>query len=220
MNKCSDIHANMEHSDNNDIKSTANEIRRQFRLLMNGVASQSMRDKGTAYHINWGIQLPQLISLAGEYEKNAQLAVMLWKDNVRESKIMATLLMPHEDMLPDMMDLWMQQVPNREMAEMSVINLFQYAESAPLFAYKWMASDDELQQYVGFLLMGRLFMQKREPNERGVHEFIDQALVALQGASLPLRKAALTAVNRFAELGEIHRKIAEKAMRTIGLQLF
>ena len=210
----------MEHSDNNDIKSTANEIRRQFRLLMNGVASQSMRDKGTAYHINWGIQLPQLISLAGEYEKNAQLAVMLWKDNVRESKIMATLLMPHEDMLPDMMDLWMQQVPNREMAEMSVINLFQYAESAPLFAYKWMASDDELQQYVGFLLMGRLFMQKREPNERGVHEFIDQALVALQGASLPLRKAALTAVNRFAELGENHRKIAEKAMRSIGLQLF
>ena len=98
----------------------------------------------------------------------------------------------------------MQQVPNREMAEMSVINLFQYAESAPLFAYKWMASDDELQQYVGFLLMGRLFMQKREPNERGVHEFIDQALVALQGASLPLRKAALTAVNRFAELGENH----------------
>ncbi|MBR4388851.1 MAG: DNA alkylation repair protein [Prevotella sp.] len=210
----------MERSENNDAKSTANEIRQQFRLLMNGVASQSMRDKGTAYHVNWGIQLPQLISLAAEYEKNAELAVMLWKDNVRESKIMATLLMPHEEMKPDMMDLWMQQIPNWEMAEMSVINLFQYAESAPHFAYKWMASQEELQQYVGFLLIGRLFMQQREPDGRGVQEFIDQALVALQGTSLPLRKAALTAVNRFSELGETYRKIAEKAMLSIGLQLF
>ena len=221
MNKCSDTLHNMQHSDNNDnIKQTANDIRLQFRTLMNGVASQSMRNKGAQYHINWGIQLPQLQQLAANYEKNAQLAVTLWKDDVRESKIMATLLMPHEEMLPDMMELWMQQITNREIAEMAVLNLFQYAETAPAFAYQWMASDDELKQYAGFLLIGRLFMQQCEPNERGIHEFIDHALVAMQGGSLPVKKAATMALLRFAELGNEYEMMAKKATHSIGMPLF
>ena len=211
----------MVHSDNiNDIKQAANDIRRQFRSLMNGVASQSMREKGTVYHINWGIQLPQLQKMAAQYQKNSQLAITLWKDNVRESKIMATLLMPHEEMLPDMMELWMQQMPNREMAEMAVINLFQYAESAPMYAYQWMAGEDELLQYTGFLLIGRLFMQKRQPDDRGIHEFLDQALAALQGSSLPIKKAAWTAVLRMTELDDTYEMIAQKALSSIGMKLF
>ena len=211
----------MQHSDNQEeIRQRANAIRREFRLLMNGVASQSMREKGSSYHINWGIQLPRLRELALQYEKDSRLAVMLWKDDVRESKIMATLLMPHEEMLPDMMELWMQQIPNMEMVEMSVINLFQYADSAPLFAYRWMAGDGELEQYAGFLLMGRLFMQQREPNDRGIHEFLDQAMTAIQGPSLPIRRAATTALMRFAELGPEFETVADRASRSIGLQLF
>ena len=57
-----------------------------------------------------------------------KLHLVLWKDDVRESKIMATLLMPHDEMLPDMMEQWMQQISNMEMVEMSVVNLFQYAD--------------------------------------------------------------------------------------------
>ena len=55
----------MAHSEHQDvIREKANAIRREFRLLMNGVASQSMRQKGSSYHINWGNQLPQLKELA------------------------------------------------------------------------------------------------------------------------------------------------------------
>ena len=36
------------------------EIKQSFRLLMNGVASQSMRQKGVSYKINWGVPLPEL----------------------------------------------------------------------------------------------------------------------------------------------------------------
>ena len=38
----------------NDINEQLKEIKRSFRLMMNGVAAQSMRDKGLDYHGNWG----------------------------------------------------------------------------------------------------------------------------------------------------------------------
>ena len=38
--------------------------------MMNGVASQSMRDKGLGYKINWGIALPALKEMAAEYGKD------------------------------------------------------------------------------------------------------------------------------------------------------
>ena len=32
-------------------------IKQSFRLLMNGVTAQSLRDKGLEYHLNWGANL-------------------------------------------------------------------------------------------------------------------------------------------------------------------
>ena len=70
-------------------------IKQSFRLLMNGVASRSMRDKGADYKINWGISLPDLQQMALEYGKDYELAIELWKEDIRECKILATMLMPH-----------------------------------------------------------------------------------------------------------------------------
>ena len=39
---------------NEQIHEKLKEIKQSFRLLMNGVASHSMRQKGVTYKINWG----------------------------------------------------------------------------------------------------------------------------------------------------------------------
>lgn len=39
-----------------DIKEKLKEIKQSFRLMMNGPASQSMRNKGLAYKLNWGVR--------------------------------------------------------------------------------------------------------------------------------------------------------------------
>ena len=69
-------------------------IKQSFRLMMNGVAARSMRDKGLDYKINWGVSLPDLQTMAREYEQDYELAIELWKEDIRECKILATLLMP------------------------------------------------------------------------------------------------------------------------------
>jgi hypothetical protein len=202
---------------NQDVNSQVKAIKQTFRLMMDGAVAQSMRQKGLDYHLNWGATLPRLREMADEYGKNYELAIALWKENVRECKILATMIMPAEKVLPEVIDIWMEQTPTTEIAEQAAFNLYQYLPYAPEKAYTWIASDRELCQLCGFHILSRLFMNGQEPNERGINEFVDQALAALQGESMIVRKAAMMAMQRFANLGLVYQRLAKNAIKTINL---
>ena len=191
------------------------QIKRSFRLLMNGPTSQSMTQKGVGYKINWGVPFIELKKMAQEYGKDYDLAIELWKEDIRECKILATLIMPAEKMLAEITDIWMEQVKSQEMAEMLAFNLLQYVDYAPVIAYQWMASDKPLYQIAGFQLLARLFANGQEANERGINEFLDQAAVALQGNSMGVKHAAANCVLRFSDLGEEYENIARMALKGI-----
>jgi 3-methyladenine DNA glycosylase AlkD len=127
-----------------DIQAQVKEIKQSFRQMMDGAVAQSMRDKGVDYKLNWGATLPRLQQKADEIGKNYDLAIALWKENVRECKILATMVMPADVVLPEVIDIWMEQMPTQEIAEQAAFNLFQYLPYAPEKAYTWMASDKEL----------------------------------------------------------------------------
>ena len=200
-----------------DIQAQVKEIKQSFRQMMDGAVAQSMRNKGVDYKLNWGATLPRLREKANEIGKNYDLAIALWKEDVRECKILATMVMPADVVLPEVIDIWMEQMPTQEIAEQAAFNLFQYLPYAPEKAYTWMASDKELYQLCGFHILSRLFMNKQEPNERGINEFIDQAIVALQESSIPVRKAAMACMMRFSELGLVYERIAKSALKQANL---
>ena len=201
-----------------DINSQVKEIKQSFRQMMDGSVAKSMRDKGVDYKLNWGATLPRLQGKAAELGKNYDLAIALWKENVRECKILATMMMPADQVLPEVIDIWMEQTDTQEIAEQAAYNLYQYLPYAPEKAYSWMASEKELYQLCGFHVLSRLFMNKQEPHERGINEFIDQALAALQGNSLPVKKAAMSCMQRFAELGLVYERLSKSALKTINLE--
>lgn len=189
------------------------EIKRSFRLLMNGPVSQSMREKGMDYKLNWGVSLPHLQEVAREYGKDRDLAIALWKEDIRECKILATLIMPANEMSRELVDVWMEQLHGQEMAEMLSFYLLQHLDFAPALAYEWMASDKDLYQLTAYHLLSRLFLRGQEPNERGINEFLDQAAVALQSDNMGLRHAAANCVTRFASLNNTYLDIARKALK-------
>ena len=215
--------------DKNTVPSKVKEIKQSFRLMMDGSVAQSMRDKGLNYHLNWGATLPRLKAKAEELKTSSQepiadsqydLAIALWKENVRECKILATMLMPPEKMLPEVCDIWMEQIPSQEIAEQAAFNLWQHLPYAPEKAYQWIAIDQEYYQLCGFHVLSRLFMNGQEPNERGINEFIDQALSALQGPYMSVRKAAMQSIQHFAELGLVYERMAKSAVKSINLDFF
>lgn len=195
-------------------------IKQSFRLKMDGVASTSMRNKGLDYKINWGVGIPDLRKMAQEYGKDYALAIELWKENIRECKILATLIMPPDEMLPELVEIWMEQTPTQEIAEMAVFNLYQHLDYTPVLAFQWIACDREIEQISGYHLLSRLFMKGQEPNERGIQEFLDQALTALQSTSLGVRHAALNCIQRFASLDDDYAQISKSALKTLNLEIF
>ena len=82
-----------------EIDERIKEIKQSFRQMMDGAVAQSMREKGVDYKLNWGATLPRLKEMAEEIkgEPNMStddcyhLAIALWKENVRECKILATM---------------------------------------------------------------------------------------------------------------------------------
>lgn len=195
------------------------EIKRSFRSVMNGVASHSMREKGIEYKINWGASLVNLKKMAEDYTKDFDLAIALWKEDIRECKILATLLMPVEKMHREIAYIWMEQVRSQEMAEILALNLLQYTDYAPEIAYQWMASDKPLYQIAGFSIIGRLFANGQEPNERGINEFVDQAVAAIKGEGAGVAHSAMNALVRFAELGCVYERIAKNSTRAVGIDI-
>ena len=203
-----------------DTKERVREIKQSLRQLMDGQTAQSMRDKGVDYKLNWGASIPMLREKAEEIGKDYDLAIELWKADVRECKILATMVMPAEQILPEVVDIWMEQTPSQEIAEQAAFNLYQHLPYAPEKAYQWIASDKDMEQLCGFHILSRLFMNKQEPNERGINEFIDQALAALQGPAPSVRKAAMQSIIRFSELGLMYERLAKSALKSLNLDIF
>ena len=211
-----------------DVRDKVKEIKQSFRQMMDGYIAQSMRDKGLNYHLNWGATLPRLQEMAKEIANSQEpiancqydLAIALWKENVRECKILATMLMPADQILPEVVDIWMEQIPSQEIAEQLAFNLWQHLPFAPEKAYQWIASDKEYDQLCGFHVLTRLFMNHQEPNERGINEYLDQMVAALQGPFSSVRKAAMQSVLRFAELGLVYERMAKSVLKSINLELF
>ena len=183
-----------------DTHETLRAIKARFRLFMNGPVSQSMREKGLDYKLNFGIEYPRIREIAADFPKDHKLAQALWKENIRECKILAGLLQPIDSFCPELADIWIEDMHYPELAQYTVMNLFQHLPYAPQVVFRWMADEREYFQLCGFLLMARLLMQGRPLNERGAAEFLDQARAAAADSSLPsVQRAAAVALQKYAE---------------------
>ena len=200
---------------NEDTHSKLMAIKQSFRLFMDGTTSRSMAQKGMGYKINWGVPFHELRKMAAPYTLDYELAIELWKENIRECKIMATLIMPPECMSPELADVWTDLPIQQELAEMLAFNLLQHVDFAPTLAYQWMASDRTDRQICAYQLLACLFMRGNEPNERGLDEYFDQVSIALQNENLAVRHAANASLQKLAMLGDNYEHRVDKLLANL-----
>ena len=183
------------------------EIKAQFRLYMNGAISRSMREKGLGYKLNFGIEYPRIKEIASQFEKDHDLAQALWKENIRECKIMAGLLQPTDTFYREIAEIWIDGMDYPELAEYTVMNLFQHLPYASEVVFPWIADERERYMQCGYLLMARLMMKGLELNERGKEELLDQAMTAIEDPTYPsVRKAAATALKKFGQQSQANEE--------------
>lgn len=176
-------------------------IKRSFRLFMNGVASSSMRDKGLEYKINWGIPVTRLRDMAAQYAPSVALAERLWESDVRECKILATMLMPAERFSEPMALSWLSACNNQEMVEMLVFNLVQNMPGVETFVVSLLCSDEHNAPLAALHLVSRLVARQNVAfmTDEVVSSFAQLVIKALNGTDAVLKHAALNSVTRYVD---------------------
>jgi 3-methyladenine DNA glycosylase AlkD len=200
-----------------DTAQQVRDVKRLLRAAMNGPVSQSMREKGLTYRVNFGVELPRLQAMAEDLPHTYALAAALWKEDVRECRLLAAILMPTEAFAEDLADVWVEQMHFQEEAEWTVLHLFARLPYASAKVFEWLARDDRWARLCGLLLMVRLLMQGARPAPRDVAELIDQAAAELRGTDYALRQAAYKLLLRLAELGEEEERTVDGILEACGV---
>lgn len=178
------------------MEETLREIKKRFRMAMNGIVSTSMREKGMDYRINFGLTLPLIRNISESYTPNAELAQYLWKEQIRESKMLATWLYPANEMNPDKAQQWAEEIPYPEIADICCMNLFIKLPFAIQKASEWVTSDKDILRYTGYQLFNRLMMQNRYPDKAGEEKLISSVLNQDDREISSIRIAALNCIKR------------------------
>ncbi len=188
---------------NEKLDNQIKEIRFRIYNTMNGVVSDSMREKGIVYEQNYGVDLPKIKGLAERYVPNYDLAMRLWALQIRETMILATLLMPVEEFTAEEADKWINDVSNIELAEQISMNLLAKTDFACEFSLKNAQSDDFWQKITGFTLAARIW---KKFNEEEQVEVIQATLKNADTEEFLLYKVVAVLLARLCRRGEKEAK--------------
>ena len=151
------------------------EIRKELRLAMNGVISTSMREKGIVYKLNFGVPYPEIKGIARKHKPNGELAAALWKEDIREFKILATFLQPAETLPLDV-----KEIPCLEIAEHCCRNLFVHLPYMEDFTSDLVADKkNEFARTVAFLTWAENFKRGGSLSSVVLGSFLAETLSSL-----------------------------------------
>lgn len=184
---------------------------------MNGVISTSMRQKGMNYKLIFGVPIPEIKHIAAAHEPDAELARALWKEDVREMKILATLLFPAGRMTQEEALDWMREIPYPEIAEQCCNNLFPTVEQPDQLALKFLADKKSpFGRMCGFLLWTQLFKKNLAVEKSRVEAFLAECTctmhpdveVGVTASSWQEKQAAVQALKFFGRLSPVNAQDA------------
>lgn len=215
----------------NTIESCQNyfcQIRRDIIASMNGVISDSMQEKGMNYRLNYGVDIPQLRKIARKYEPDPSLAEQLWVDDVRESKILATLLYPSTVFSKQMAEKWVQEIPTQEIREQVCRNLFQNLSFADELVQEWSSQKETNIRITGYWLLARLYIiGATQITEINATPILENAVNDLRTSSMLLRQAALNVLRYFGRCSQenatdvLHRVVSfERSFNAIEREMY
>lgn len=172
-------------------------IRRDLRLAMNGVVSSSMRNKGVNYKLNFGVDIPRIKGIAERYESSAALAKELWKLDVRELKILSTMLYPVDEFKEKDAIIWASEIPNQEIRENLCRNLLQELPYADELVQKWTVDSSESLRLTGYWLYTRLMLIEADVLKRiNTLPIVEKALVDVHSDDSLMSTAALNVLKQ------------------------
>ena len=102
---------------NEEIENQIKSIRRAIYLSMNGICAENIDNSGLEYKQNFGVAWSRLVEIAQNYTPDYTLAYRLWLLPIRETKLLATLLCPPQELTAERLTEWTEGITTIELAE-------------------------------------------------------------------------------------------------------
>ena len=168
------------------------DIKKELRASMNGILSARMREAGMPFKLIFGVELPRLQSIAAEFSQDADLAQRLWKQNIRETRLLAIMLMPADAFTAETSNIWAEEMLTAEEAQVMAMMLLSKTKHAKETCLSWLMEAKPLPSVCACLCMRHLLLRgtELEPKEAEIVEGCTTKM--LPKANLHLRKAILS----------------------------
>ena len=170
---------NNQMGNTDSLQTIINLVRKQAFARRNGIVADALRRHGTPHRYIMGCQLTELMEIARTLPHNAEVAQTLWADREhRECRLLAIMVIPPEEVTPNLADEWSEQVRCEEEADVLCHRLLRRWVGAKHFLEARMHHEpaDDLSRYVTMRLMLNLILQGTEPQNDWGTWFASQAM--------------------------------------------
>lgn len=150
------------HIADDDFEQKVKALKQRLRLCMNGETSAQMAHRNISYAINYGASLPHIKALAQESHYTPDECRRLWRLNIRETMLIAAMLLPDSHATPDEMAQWAELIATPDMAEQASFFLFYRTNGIDSFVTTLLSSTNAYALATACYTIGRA-MQKGLP---------------------------------------------------------
>jgi len=132
-----------------------------------GMARYGITPKNT-----YGVSIPNLRKIAREIGISHKLAQQLWASNIRETKILASMIEDLEMVTEEQLEDWVKEFNYWEICDQCCMNLFEKTKFAYKKAVEWSSREKEFIKRAGFVLMARLAVSDKKADDNKFEKFL------------------------------------------------
>lgn len=188
---------------------------RRLKVEMNGAVVEAMQQRGIVYPLSYGVSVPTIQHIARECPAGHSLALLLFRQQVRELMLAAVYVDRPEWVTPDQMESWGRSLTNTEIVEQVASGLFAGAPGALPQALDWMGRENPWLGYAALLMAGKRLAKPAPEDAAQVPALLDAAdgllgrLDADGQLSAYMIRAGVTLLRRCAAVSpELKRRVA------------
>lgn len=185
----------------------------KLKALSDPEAVKGMARYGITPESAYGVKIPDLRKIARDSGKNHDLARQLWKLNIRETRILASMIDDPELVTEEQMESWVKALDYWEICDQCIVNLFEKTKYAYQKAVEWSTREEEFVKRAGFVLMARLAVSDKKAEDKKFETF----LPIIKGEAGDDRNSVKKAVNwALRQIGKRNSSLNKKATETAG----
>ena len=143
---------------------------------LEALASPGGRERMARFGINshraLGVRIPDLRRLAREIGTDHSLALSLWRTNVHEARIIASMIDDPAKVTERQMEAWAGVFDSWDLCDQCCGNLFDRTPFAYRKALEWSGRDEEFVKRAGFALMAWAAVHDKTADDRVFLEFL------------------------------------------------